>query len=70
MVTEHSIDTVQYELSVRRERDEFFGAFFCKRCHEGWVGYDPRMPTADDALKDAKDRAAIHHKVLRSASRN
>jgi hypothetical protein len=57
-----TLGNITYELSVRAgdgEIERFFGAFFCGKCHQGWIKYDLK-PTIAEAFDDARDRANLH----------
>ena len=52
---------IVYELSVRDGSIRYYGGFFCKACWEGRVKYDPLLPTANEAMSNAQQRATAHH---------
>ncbi len=62
-----SIGSIVYELSARQTTNGFYGAFFCQTCWQGWVNFESFLPSAGEAILDAKHRAEIHHKVMHSA---
>jgi hypothetical protein len=56
----HQIEEVEYDLSVRYESAGYFGSWFCRECWKGGVVYD-LMPSVNDAMTQAEQRAIAHH---------
>jgi hypothetical protein len=55
-----SIGGIEYELQVRDELTGYYGACFCRACHEGRVRYD-LVPSVKAAFQQAEAYAKLHH---------